>query len=120
LTVNSLIRKARYSGSLVIERVAFQAAAIQELYREPLLSRHAINDVDPDRDKLTRALPWASRARGGRVRMVRANWNRDFVSEVCSFTGKGESGTHDDQVDAVSQGYSWLSEAGGSLEVMAI
>jgi predicted phage terminase large subunit-like protein len=81
-----------------IEAVAFQAAGVQELQRDPALLRYLVRAVHPDKDKYTRALPWAARAEAGLVSLVRAPWNAAFLAELSDFP----QGTHDDQVDAVS------------------
>lgn len=88
---------------LGIESVAFQLAAIQELHREPTMSRYAMQPVKTERDKLSYALPIASKAQAGKVYVVRGAWNAKFLDEVCSFTGDGK--THDDQVDGLTIAY---------------
>jgi predicted phage terminase large subunit-like protein len=81
-----------------VEAVAFQAAGVQELQRDPALFRYVIRAAHPDKDKYTRALPWAARAEAGLVHMVRSPWNDAFLAELSDFP----QGGHDDQVDAVS------------------
>ena len=95
-----------------IEAVAFQAAGVQELQRDPALGRHLIRPVHPDKDKYTRALPWAARAEAGLVSLVRAPWNDAFLAELSDFP----QGGHDDQVDAVSGAMDLLS---GRREIRA-
>ena len=85
-------------GELGVEKVAFQLAAVQELRRESSLAATSIREVEPDRDKVARALPWAARAEAGKVALVEGQWIGAFLSEVCDFP----LGEHDDQVDAVS------------------
>lgn len=81
-----------------VEAVAFQWAALQSLRRHAQLLRTTIRGVPPDKDKYTRAMPWASRAEAGLVRLVAGPWNQAFYSETSDFP----QGEHDDQVDAVS------------------
>ena len=81
-----------------VERVAFQLAAVQELMREPALAATAIREIQPDKDKIARCLPWLARAEQGKVALVRGAWNAAFLDEVCAFPETA----HDDQVDAVS------------------
>jgi predicted phage terminase large subunit-like protein len=52
-------------------------------------------------EKATRAAPVAAQVNVGNVSMIRAGWNRKFVEELASFP----NGTHDDQVDALSDAY---------------
>ena len=94
---------------LGVEKVAFQLAAIQELEREKALIAHSIWAVAPDKDKLARAMPWASRAQAGRVHLVNGPWVPDFLNEVCDFP----QGSHDDQVDAVSGAVQLLEQSAG-------
>ena len=81
-----------------VEVVAFQLSAIQELRRDPLLAAVALQAVPVDKDKLSRALPWAARAEAGKVALVKGSWIAAFLDEVVSFP----LGEHDDHVDAVS------------------
>jgi predicted phage terminase large subunit-like protein len=52
-------------------------------------------------EKATRAAPVAAQVNVGNVSMIRAGWNRKFVEELASFP----NGTHDDQVDALSDAF---------------
>ena len=47
---------------------------------------------------MTRALPWIALAEEGRVFLVRGPWIPEFLDEAAAFP----TGTHDDQIDAVS------------------
>lgn len=85
-----------------IEKAMNGLAAVQELQREPRLASVSFRGIDVVKDKYSRALGWADRAEAGKVRLVKGNWIPDFLKELCSFTGKGD--THDDRVDAVSGG----------------
>lgn len=89
-----------------VEQVAFQLAAIQELWRDPALIGHVIHASRPDKDKIARAQPWVARAERGRVYLVRGAWNGAFLNEATSFP----VGAHDDQVDAVSGALSLLAQ----------
>jgi len=96
-----IIETAQYDGASVpigVEKVAFQLAAIQELRREPALVGHYIREVVPDKDKLARAMPWASRAEAGQVYLVNGAWVPTFLNEVCDFP----QGSFDDQIDSIS------------------
>ena len=88
-----------------VETVAFQLAAVQDLRSNDALLAHTISEARPDKDKLARAMPWASRAQAGQVHLVAGPWVRDFVNEACDFP----QGSHDDQVDAVSGAVSMLA-----------
>lgn len=81
-----------------VEMSANGHAVIQDLRRETAIRGRALRGVPVKGDKITRALPWIALAEEGRVFLVRGPWNDDFIDEACSFP----SGTHDDQIDAVS------------------
>jgi len=106
------------SVPVLIEKVAFQTAAIQEMQREESLYNHLIYESVPDKDKFTRSLPVASRARAGKVFLQRAAWNSTLIDELTSFTG-GKNETND-QADAIAQGYQWLAENTSDMTVMKI
>lgn len=57
--------------------------------------------------KLARAVPVARAAAQGRIYYAKGDWNESFFSEVESFTGT-PADEHDDQVDALSLGFSHL------------
>jgi predicted phage terminase large subunit-like protein len=81
-----------------IESALHGLAFIQELRRNAKLSSAAFRGISVSKDKLTRCLAWANRAEEGKLVLVRAPWNTDFIDEACSFP----NGRHDDQIDAVS------------------
>ncbi len=89
-----------------IEEAVSGYAAIQEIRRVPELASTTIRGVSVDKDKMSRAMPWASRAEGGQVKLKYAKWNRMFLDEV-TFFPKGE---HDDMVDAVSGALQMISK----------
>lgn len=121
---------------LVIESVAFQKSAVQELLREPDLMGIEIRSYNPtsgvdsdfanesrsqseaayadrnprrdkDRTKVDRARVWQSRAANRQMYLVEGSWNEDFLDEVCDFRAD-MSHPHDDWVDAVSIGMKHL------------
>jgi len=81
-----------------IEEALHGLAAVQDLRRDPLLSGVTFKGIKVDKDKVSRAMPWAARAEAGTVRIVRGEWVKGFLDEVVAFP----SGGHDDYVDAVS------------------
>lgn len=54
--------------------------------------------------KEDRARPLASQAEAGKIHLVRAPWNREFLNEACVFP----AGKYKDQVDAASRAYARL------------
>lgn len=77
-----------------------------DLSTEKRLARVPIMAVQANSDKITRALPFASRIAQGMVRMRHGTWNRPFVDELNAF---GNGCEHDDQVDAASHAYNCLT-----------
>lgn len=91
-----------------VEKALHGQALVQALRRIPAVRGIPLKDIRVDTDKFTRALGWANLAEAGKVYMVRAGWNNDFLDEVCRFSGKGDA--HDDQVDAVSLAVNMLAK----------
>ncbi len=103
-----IIQTARSDGPGVrigVETVAWQVTAVQELMRDPALTRFSFYGARPDADKLTRALPFAARAEAGLVDLVAGGWNSAYLEELCAFP----QAQHDDQVDATSGAYRMLT-----------
>jgi predicted phage terminase large subunit-like protein len=76
-----------------IEPKASGQSVIQQLRIESNLN---ISELEPPRDdKITRAHSVAPFIEGGRVVLVRGQWNESFISECMQFP----NGQHDDQVD---------------------
>ena len=65
-------------------------------YRRVVLPGWGFRGERPTGDKAERAHPLSSMAEAGKVRLVRAAWNKDFLDEIEVFP----LGKHDDQVDA--------------------
>ena len=61
----------------------------------------------PTGDKVSRAMPFLSQAHHGNVSLVRGQWNKTWLDEVCAFPTPG---VHDDIVDASSDGFNMLSQ----------
>lgn len=68
-----------------------------------LAGYHVISSPESG-DKTTRADPLASQANIGNVILLRAAWNDALIDELRSFP----DGPHDDQVDALSRGFTHL------------
>lgn len=58
------------------------------------------------RNKVLRADQLASQSEVGNIKLVRGAWNRDFIEELRKF---GPKAKHDDQVDAASIAFNYLS-----------
>jgi predicted phage terminase large subunit-like protein len=63
-------------------------------------------------DKETRAEPFAAQAEAGNVKLVKANWNKKYLDELCAFP----HGKYKDQVDASSGAFNKLAFGSGEAE----
>jgi predicted phage terminase large subunit-like protein len=92
--------------ALGIESAMHGLAAVQELLRLPELVNVSLKSIRVDKDKVSRALPIASRAEQGKVKLVRGELIGDFIDESTSFP----HGQHDDQIDACSGAFQMITE----------
>jgi predicted phage terminase large subunit-like protein len=83
---------------VMVEAVAYQMYMVQHLRRSTVMRGVEVIPVGVDKDKRTRAVPWAAMLGRGEVFFPQhATWLADYVSEHMRFTGDGKR--HDDQVD---------------------
>lgn len=68
------------------------------------LPGYAVTGVPSTGSKQTRAKPVSSAVEHGKVKIVRGEWNREFLAELEYFP----EGAHDDQVDALSGAHTAL------------
>jgi predicted phage terminase large subunit-like protein len=102
----NIVARARVDRCQVgIESVGTGSGLAQNL-REVFPSDLLLTETTPDKDKLTRALPWFAAVNCGNVRLVRGGWNNEFLAQCHSFP----NGAHDDLVDAVSGAYHILAQ----------
>lgn len=66
-----------------------------------------VKKAKTEKSKMTRFQPFASHAENGQIKIVKGDWNADFFRELEAFTG-GERSKKDDQVDAVSDAFTYL------------
>jgi predicted phage terminase large subunit-like protein len=62
---------------LGVEAALHGVAAIQELRRESTLTNVSLRSISVTKDKVTRALPVASRAESGHVKLVEGSWVKE-------------------------------------------
>lgn len=84
-----------------------QAGKSQSQYLVRQLAGYVVRAERESGPKETRAAPFAAQAEAGSVRLVQAAWNDDYLAELETFP----AGTHDDQVDASSAGFTMLRRA---------
>jgi predicted phage terminase large subunit-like protein len=66
-------------------------------------------EYTPDKDKLTRALPWIALVERKMVFLVAGDWTVEFLSQCEAFPSEQ---AHDDFVDALSLGFTMLTAGG--------
>lgn len=94
-----------------VEKALHGIAAIQELMRIPEIAHVNLSGLSVEKDKVTRAMAWATRAEQGKLFLVAGEWCEDFIDEVTMFP----VGRHDDYVDAVSGALPMLGNGGKLL-----
>ncbi len=75
-----------------------------------MLSGYTVKTVKVSGSKELRADPFSSQLNAGNVRMVRGEWNREYIEELRTFP----NGRHDDWVDASSLVFNELNTGEGS------
>ena len=78
-----------------------QAGVYQKAALSRALTGFSFEFTPESGDKQTRASPFASQVNVGNVRMLRGEWNDEFIKEMQLFP----NGAHDDMVDSTSRAY---------------
>lgn len=81
-----------------------QAGKAQASYLTRQLAGYNVKFTVETGDKETRALPMASQAEAGNIRILRGLWNEDYLDELCTFPFS----KFKDQVDASSRAFAEL------------
>jgi predicted phage terminase large subunit-like protein len=97
-----------YNVKISLPQDPGQAGKAQSLYLTRKLMGFNVEATPETGDKATRAAPVVSQVNVGNLAVVRAPWNRPFLDELANFP----SGTHEDQVDALSRAFSVLVPQG--------
>jgi predicted phage terminase large subunit-like protein len=101
----------RRVDTLVIEGKASGKSVIQELYRQVTGGEFNIVEINPDGDKVSRVHSIISLLAAGIVYAPDRKWADDVILECSNFP----KGKHDDYVDCVSMGLSYLRKTGIAL-----
>lgn len=86
-----------------------QAGKSQVQYLVKKLAGYAVYSDRETGDKEVRAAPFAAQSKVGNVRIVEAEWNEAYLSELENFP----RGSHNDQVDASSGAFNFLVGGAG-------
>ena len=122
---NQIVTMAVADGKKVKQRWELEGGSASRRHEQSLikaikkaLPECSCKGVQPLGDKLTRAKPWAMDARAGKIKILRAWWNDDFLSALDSFDGSRKTPPINDIVDGGSGAHSCLSQNlvfGGNL-----
>jgi len=92
-----------YDCIIGIELGGQQEGFLQDIKQDERFADYIIKGVQPDADKLTRALPWIAKAEAGKIKLVNGKWLSTFFDIAEDFTGHDDA--IDDPIDAVSGAY---------------
>lgn len=93
---------------IIIEQEPGAAGVSLIDYMVRMLQGWIVRPYRPTGPKEVRAEAYAAQAEAGNVKLVRANWNREYLSELAVFP----MGDHDDQVDSSSMAFHTLARGG--------
>lgn len=102
-----ILATAREDGQNVpvwLEHEAGVGGKERSLDTARLLAGFAVHFETVTGSKESRAEPFSAQSEAGNVRVVRDQWNRDWINELLDFP----SGKHDDQVDATAGAFNKL------------
>lgn len=100
----------RERNRIGIEAVGGFITSYEQIKAERM-GKNIVQSISVSKDKLSRANPWLSMIDAGKFKMVRGDWNYDFLDELRAFPDS----KHDDQVDAVSLAYEMSYKKGSRL-----
>ena len=95
-----------------IEQAGYMGSrAVDELNADPRMHGYAVRPYPVHTDKVTRALPAATKFHSRLIHLREGGWNAAYIDELVAFEGK--SSVHDDQVDATSGAWYMMGDIGG-------
>lgn len=94
----NIARADKISTVVGIEQDPGQAGVADAANYVKLLSGFSIEVVRASVDKVTRAKPASAQVEAGNIKLLRGDWNKEFIKELENFP----EGAKDDQVDALS------------------
>lgn len=119
----AVVDMARRDGPqvrVVIEKEPGQSGKSQLAHFQQALAGIAlVEEFSPSGPKNVRAQLVSGPAQQGRVEIVRGPWNQALLDELEEYTGDEKVDAHDDQVDALSQGFAVLEGRGGMASATA-
>lgn len=119
----AVVDTARQDGptvKVIIEKEPGQSGKSQVVHFQQALQGIAlVEEFSPSGPKNVRAQLVSGAAQQGRVDIVRGPWNQTLLDELEEYTGDEKVDDHDDQVDALSQGFAALEGRGGLASATA-
>lgn len=101
---NTILMKAKLDKKetfISIPQDPGQAGVAQKANMSKKLNGYSFEFTPESGDKVSRSSPFAAQVNAGNVRMLKGDWNEEFLSELKMFP----RGSHDDQVDSTSRAY---------------
>jgi predicted phage terminase large subunit-like protein len=84
------------------------------------LAGYDVRTKNVTKKKEIRAKPFSAQCEAGNVRLVRGDWNEEYLSELEAFPPEDDE-IHDDQVDASSGAFIWLAgDEDGSINIREV
>jgi len=88
--------------------------SLANMYSRNIIAGFDFAAIPSTGDKITRARPFASAVSNGNVKLVQGPWITRYLDELVAFhSEKGSATGHDDQVDASSSAYSFITGISG-------
>lgn len=106
LFINAVTEKDGNGVQLVISK-SVDSIDMYNTLKGILTGRRIVHPVFPRGDKVARISPVEPVFEAGNVHILSAPWNLDWITEMTDFP----SGSHDDQVDNLSDGYEFFNKA---------
>lgn len=112
--VEALVAKTAAEDGIGVEIRAEQepggaGKSLVNMYSRNVVPGYDFDAVTATGNKATRAKPLASANRNGNLKLVRGEWNTDFIDELCAFKKDGKGVAHDDQVDAAAHAFAQVT-----------
>lgn len=93
---------------VVLEEDPGQAGVAEVEMLKRYLNQFDVDSVKATKAKAVRARPFSAQCEAGNVKIVKGEWNEAWYNELESFPPENDE-IHDDQVDASSGAYNYLS-----------
>lgn len=114
---NLVLTTAQHDGHTVevwVEQDPGSAGVADVARMVKVLQGFPVKIAKPTKDKLTRAKPVSSQAEARNIRLIRAPWNDDFLTELENFP----EGAHDDIVDTFSGAFNEMSRSSSIFDAL--